>query len=331
MQDVRDTLKEGLEFYRDQERLISARLAVLPKGRVKLKVIGGKTYYYLQFRKGREFKSDYIGKKVPPELRDQLEERARLEAELRRVREGLRLLKSRPGKETDLTEPIRSILKKITEEKLWESGLEIIGTWCFLLYQRHLPVEKYPFRTEDLDILIPYPYKGRSFDFTGYLRGLGFRQDFHADGSMSFSGNLMKVEFLSPESGKGRRFEPHVKKIAVTPQTLRFIDILLDEPIVLQVARGIKARVPSPAAFALHKLMIATRTARKDKRDKDIRQAVLTAKYILSEKAEIGRLVRLWASFPRGWKARVRSALRAAQAVVPLEQGVIMRLGELLT
>lgn len=330
MQDIDNTLKEGVEFYREQERLISARLAVLPKGRIKTKKIRGKTYYYLQYRKGAEFKSDYIGKEVPSELRELIEERARLEAELRRVRRGLRLLRSGPVEKTDLTEPIRSILKKMTGENLWESGLEIIDTWCFLLFQRQLPLDRYPFRTEDLDILVPVPYKGRAFDIAGCLRGLGFRQDFHADGSMSFSGNMMKIDFLAPERGAGRKAEPHIKKIVITPQTLRFVEVLLDEPIVLRVARGIKARVPSPAAFALHKLMIATRVARKDKKDKDIRQAVLTAKYIISDKAERERLVRLWAAFPRSWKARVRSALHSARSVVPLEQGVIARLEGIL-
>ncbi len=44
MQDIRNTLEEGLEFYREQERLISARIALLPKGRIKAKRIGGNVY-----------------------------------------------------------------------------------------------------------------------------------------------------------------------------------------------------------------------------------------------------------------------------------------------
>jgi hypothetical protein len=331
MQDIRNTLEEGLEFYREQERLISARLAILPKGRIKAKRIGRNVYYYLHYRKGKEFKSDYLGKSVPSELREQLEERTRMERELGRVRGGLRLLRSGPKTEADLSEPLRSILKKMTEERLWESGLEIIGTWCFLLYQKHLPMERYPIKTEDLDILVPLPYKGKPFDISGFLKGIGFRQDFHADGSMSFSGNLMRVEFLAPEKGSGRRPARFIREIAVTPQTLRFVDILFAEPVVLQVARGIKARVPSPAAFALHKLIIATRAGRREKKDKDIRQAVYAAKYVLSEKAEKEKLSRLWASFPRSWKSRAQSALRSAQDLVPLEHGVILRLRKILT
>jgi hypothetical protein len=319
-----------LEFYREQERLVSARLTVLPKGQIKSKKIGRNVYYYLHYRKGREFKSDYLGKKVPPELRELLEERTRLESELRRVRKGLRLLRSGPRNEADLSEPMRSILKKMTEERLWESGLEIIGTWCFLLYQKTLPMDKYPLKTEDLDILVPLPYKGKPFDISGYLRGLGFRQDFHADGSVSFSGNLMKVEFLAPEKGPGRRPARFIREISVTPQMLRFVDILLAEPVVLQVARGIKARVPSPAAFSLHKLIISTRAGRRAKKDKDIRQAIIVSKYVLSDKGEMKKLRKIWGSFPGSWKDRVHSALRQADDFVPLEKGVIVRLRKIL-
>jgi len=330
MQDIRNTLEEGLEFYREQERLISARLALLPKGQIKAKRIGRNLYYYLQYRKGKEFKSDYLGKSLPSELREQIEERTRLERELRRVRGGLRLLRSGPKTAADLSEPLRSILKKMTGERLWESGLEIIGTWCFLFYQKHLPMERYPLKTEDLDILVPLPYKGKPFDISGYLKGLGFRQDFHADGSMSFSGNLMKVEFLAPEKGSSGRPARFIREIAVTPQALRFVDILFAEPMLLRVARGIKVNLPSPAAFSLHKLIIATRAGRREKKDKDIRQAVFAAKYVLSEKAEKDKLSRLWASFPRSWKLRVKSALRLAEDIVPLELGVITRLRKTL-
>jgi hypothetical protein len=80
----------------------------------------------------------------------------------------------------------------------------------------------------------------------------------------------------------------------------------------------------------LHKLIIATCAGRREKKDKDIRQAVYAAKYVLSEKAEKEKLSRLWASFPRSWKSRAQSALRSAQDLVPLEHGVILRLRKIL-
>jgi len=330
MEDLKDTLRENLEFMRDQERSISARLAVLPKGRVRTKRIGSEVYHYLTYRKGRSVKTDYLGKVVDPRLRDGLEERKRLEKELVRVREGLRLLRSRRNDETDLMEPLRAILRKMTEERMWESGVEIIGSWCFLLYQKHLPMEKYPLKTDDLDILVPRPFKGKAFDFAAFLRHLGFSQHFHPDGSHYFAGMGMKVEFLANEGRKRPAASRSIKDMAITPQELRFLEILFDDPIVLRVARGIRAKVPSPAAFLLHKLVISTRPERKRKKEKDIRQAIYTARYALTDRAEAARLHRLGSGLPRKWRTRIGRALRDAQDIVPLEQGTILRLKDLL-
>ena len=330
MRDLKDTLKENEEFLREEEREISARLALLPKGRIRLKKIGEEAYYYLQYRQNQAVKTDYIGKEVPPSLRDSLAERERLQKELARVREGLRLLRSGRTPETDLTDPLLAILRKLTEKGLWDAGLEIIGSWCFLLYQRHLPMKKYPMRTEDLDILVPWPYKGKPYDLAAYLQRLGFSQHFHPDGSMFFTGNRLKVEFLTRERKETAKPHRYLKEIAVTPQELRFLDILFVKPMVLKVGPGIHAKVPDPSAFLLHKLAIATRSARRNKKEKDIRQAVYTAGFVLAEESETAKLSELWAGLPKGWKTKIRRSLLQALDIVPLEKGVIERLQYLL-
>ena len=203
MEDLKNALSENAAFYREQERKIIARLASLPRGRIRAKTIRGVDYYYLQYRKGRSVKTDYIGKEVPSDLRDSLAERDVLEKELPRVREALRLLRSTRREDVDLTEPVLGILRAMTQHKLRTAGFEIIGSWCFLLYQRHLSMEKYPVRTEDLDILVPRPFKGRPVDLSGLMQRLGFSQHFNADGSMYFTGNNIKVEFVTKERRDG--------------------------------------------------------------------------------------------------------------------------------
>ena len=323
-------MKENEEFLREEEREISARLALLPKGRIRLKKIGQETYYYLQYRKNQAVKTDYIGKEVPASLHDSLSERERLQKELGRVREGLKLLRSGRSPETDLTEPLLAILRKLTEKGLWDAGLEIIGSWCFLLYQQHLPMKKYPMRTEDLDILVPWPFKGKPYDFAAYLQRLGFSQHFHPDGSMFFTGNRLKVEFLTRERREASQPHRYIKEISVTPQELKFLDILFIKPMILRIARGIQAKVPDPSAFLLHKLAIATRPARRNKKEKDVRQAVYTANFVLAEKTETAKLVELWAALSKGWKAKIRRSLLQAPDIVPLEKGIIERLRYLL-
>jgi hypothetical protein len=275
-------------------------------------------------------KSDYVGKSVPRDLQEKLAERKRLEKELKQVRESLKLLREKVDNEADLVEPLRSILAKLTKEKMWESGFEIIGSWCFLLYQRLLPIEKYSLKTQDLDILIPLPYRGKSFDFNDFFKKIGFSESFNPDGSIFFSGHKMKVEFLGTEKGDGRKLQPPIKKITITPQSLHYLDILFEEPLDLKVARGVWAKVPAPAAFAIHKLIIAALFKRAPKKEKDIRQAVYTGKYILSDRTEMKKMMRIWAQLPRSWKRKVGRALVEALDIVPLEQGVIRRLQSLL-
>ncbi|MCK7492019.1 MAG: nucleotidyltransferase domain-containing protein [Comamonadaceae bacterium] len=162
------------------------------------------------------------------------------------------------------------------------------------------------------------------------MQRLGFSQHFNADGSMYFTGNRMKVEFVTKERRDGTRPPRPVKEIALTPQELRHLDILLADPIVLRLGQGIRAKVPSPSAFLLHKLFLAARPERRDKREKDIKQAVYTGQYALADKPETARLLALWAGLPRKWKSLIRKSLARAKDMMPLEQGVIERLMDLL-
>ena len=327
--DIKDTLRESQEFFRGQDRNLSARLAVLPKGRVKTARKGGEIYFYLQYRKGRSIKTDYLGKSVPAGLREKLSERKRLEKELVRVREKLKLLRTR-REDADFVDPLLSILRKLTEERAWDAGLEIIGSWCFLLYQKNFPMERYDLKTDDLDILIPKPFKGKAFDLAVSLQRLGFIQRFNADGSTYFSSSGMKVDFPTKRGRDAAKPSRLVKGLTVAPQELRYLEILFADPLVLKVARGVKAKVPAPSAFLLHKLIAATLPERRDKKEKDLRQAVYVAKYVLTDRSESDRLLRLWNGLPRKWKGRIGKALEDAEGAVPLEQGAVTRLQEML-
>lgn len=52
-----------------------------------------------------------------------------------------------------------SIIRIFNKHKLWDEQIELIGSWCFHLYQKYLGVKKFPLRTQDIDILINIPYK----------------------------------------------------------------------------------------------------------------------------------------------------------------------------
>jgi hypothetical protein len=90
-------------------------------------------------------------------------------------------------------------------------------------------------------------------------------------------------------------------------QPLRFLDYLLQNTIRIE-AEGLKIKVPHPAAFALHKLIISTRRTKEEKLLKDRKEslAILTA---LVRKGDAGEIRKMFEKMPAGWRKRVLDVL----------------------
>lgn len=81
-----------------------------------------------------------------------------------------------------MVERIERILKVFADNHLFDEGVELIGSWCFQLYQKHLGAKSFPLRTQDIDFLIPNPFYGREHtDFIQQLEDLGFNIDFKGE------------------------------------------------------------------------------------------------------------------------------------------------------
>ncbi len=331
MSDLQNVLSESAGYYLEEKAKVAARLALLPKGTIKQKKIGGKTYYYLSYRQGKKIIDEYLGAAVPEDLRPKLEERKALLNRLKEIKASLALLRHPAEAATDLSGAIIGILRALSKEGLWDSGLEIIGSWCFLIYQKHLPLKPYPLRTEDIDLLIPIPYKGKRHDLPRVLQQLGFSESFHPDGSSLFTGAGLRIEFVSPKRGRSESSAARVPDLKVTTQLLRYTDMLASQTLVLNVARGAKVRLPSPAAFLLHKLIIASLWQRSEKQVKDLGQAMAVARFVLQNQEQRKQLGSLWSALLPGWRKKAASSLRKARALVPLEAGAADGLAALLT
>jgi len=96
----------------------------------------------------------------------------------------------------------------------------------------------------------------------------------------------VRVDFLTPNRGRDTEQPVPLPAFGMDAQPLRFLDFLIRDPeqAVLLHGAGILVSVPSPARFALHKLIISRRRRLGDaKRQKDVLQAqsllcVLTAR-----------------------------------------------------
>ena len=330
MSDLRNVLSESREYYIAEKAKVIARLALLPKGTIKEKQIGARKYFYLSYRQGKRIIDKYLGRSVPEDLPRRLEERRTLLSRLREIRVGLKLLRTPEEPSTDLNAAIMDLLASFSREGVWESGLEIVGSWCFLIYQKFLPLERYPLRTLDIDLLVPLPYQGGRHDLPRILNRLGFSEDFHPDGSSVFSGGTLRVEFVSPKRGRSEASAAAVPELKVTSQLLRYTDLLTSQTMVLTVAKGVQVRLPSPSAFLLHKLIIASLWQRAEKAAKDLTQAIHVARYVLRSAEHRSQLNALWSGLLTGWRKKTSASLRKARTLDPLSAGVIDALTSLL-
>ncbi len=87
-------MRELLEAYKEKlEELIST----YPRGSVISRKRGSRVYYYLKYWEDGRAKEKYIGKELPAELIEAIQERKRLEAELKKIKAGLRRIRRRKG------------------------------------------------------------------------------------------------------------------------------------------------------------------------------------------------------------------------------------------
>lgn len=215
---------------------------------------------------------------------------------------------------------VKKILKVFDENHLWEKGIELIGSWCFILYQKHFGVKPFPLRTVDIDFLIPFPYKAKEkIDLIGLLEPLGFKTDFNSDGSIYLWSADLKIEFLTAERGRGTDKAKEIKNLSLKAIPLRFVDILLKNPVVVK-EEGIKVSIPNPAAFAVHKLLISRRRKKSEKKHKDLEQALLVIEAIGADDVK-----RIYQTFPKSWKKSILDVLQSSVRLFPLRKDFIQK------
>lgn len=224
-----------------------------------------------------------------------------------------------------MADVIHEVLKIFEENDLFEEGVELIGSWCFDLYQKHLGVKKFPFRSLDIDFLIPYPYKGeKQSNFIGKFEKLGFKTDFKSDGSVFLWNPEIKIEFLTCEKGKGADEAVSIKELGIKAIPLRFVSLLLEEPITIE-DNGIKILVPNPVNFCLQKIIIASRRKKEDKKLKDLEQAIYTSAII--KETEMNKALD---KLPNKWRADILKTLQKARTRMLMLTDEIDRLLEMI-
>jgi hypothetical protein len=189
----------------------------------------------------------------------------------------------------------------------------LVGSWCLPFYRVYFSGTSYhpTIRTRDIDFLVPQPNRrAKRVDVAALLKEKGFVESFSNSGFIQFMHPELIVEFLVPEKGRGSDKPVAVPRLGINAQPLRFLDFLASHAITLK-AEGLAVRMPHPAAYGLHKLIVATRRTSREKSLKDLREAIDLLNALIRN-GEGAFIKSLYKSMLAGWRSKSKKALKEA-------------------
>jgi len=325
------------------ERLLAARVGDAapgdgPGGTLVAKTIRGKKYWYAQRKELGATRQTYVGPDTP-EVRALIARRREAWAgadEERRQRERLAAMLVAGGAAT-VTATEARVIALLAEARVFELGAVLVGTQAFASLANVLGV-RWPAslgRTADVDVAHPLHVEVAVADAEGptlaaQLAMKDAASPFapippfdrrHPSTSFRVRGTELRLDLLTPLVGRPRTVPVFVPALGAAAQPLRFLDYLLDDPLhaALVGRDGVLVRIPNPARFALHKLIVAAERGgvQQAKVQKDLAQAEALLAVLVADRP--GDLALAWEALAaRGtrWVARVRRSLARCDAAL---------------
>ena len=227
-------LREHTEYYRRMKTLLVGRLLVNERGSLKRKVIDGKTYKYLRKKFFGKSLEKYIGPEYSQDvlkIEKAISQNKIDQEELTRAKDSLQKLRVKNRNDEDFSERLQELFQMMEEQGLWDEGLQLIGSWCFKVYQNFSGVKYDPERTVDVDFAIQIPYRGDPVQIGRKLADMGFQEDRNrADGPIRYVAGDISVEFLKQCKGDGRnQGDPYIPELDIAPQALPYLNKAQDQ------------------------------------------------------------------------------------------------------
>ena len=309
-------LKESRDYYRNLKRELVGKLILNSGGSLITKSIRGGEYLYIRKNIQKKRIDLYVGPKtnyLDIEILQKLNSRKRNIKQFRESKLAMKELRVDRAEiiNEDYLPSLRSLFEQFEKDGLWDECLQIIGSWCFIIYQNNFGVEFYPERTLDIDMGVKIPYKGRPIDLSKILKSMGFDEQFdYQSDIVKFRCSDFIIEFLQYQQGDGARRKKggDAQDLGITTQALPYLNILLDNPTIL-IARDLgRVCVPSMPAFVAHKLIVAACRRDVAKKIKDYKQVEAVCKTIAWNPKEIADLAEIATRMHKSWcKKMVRS------------------------
>jgi hypothetical protein len=202
------------------------------------------------------------------------------------------------------------VLRRLEKADLLKDMI-LIGSWCLPFYKEYLSGTGFEpvIKTRDMDFLIPRPSGVRSKrGIQELLKDLGFVTGYRgSEGYMILEHPDLSIEFLVPERGRGSDTPVPLPTLGFNAQPLRFLDMLSHDILELKQG-GLSLKVPHPANFALHKLILAGRRKIRSKIDKDRESALRVLRALVARKDERS-IRRAYESIPVTWQRVVKKEI----------------------
>src|SRR3989304_8021718 len=302
MSVVKKTLEENYIFFIRELSRIDDEIRKLPKGSISAKKIGKTTYYYHQWREGKKVKSVSLGTETPPELLRGITRRKWLEGQRKEILKEIAVITKAIDTQRVTVEEIIKVFS--------QNGVRfiLIGSYCVPVLKEELKLNLPTIRTQDIDFLLDVPYRHKEVDVESILKPLGFSLGFNPDGANYFTNGIFKIEFLAPQSGKGTDKAVYIKSLKISATPLRYLKMLFDQKMEVE-KEGYKFIVPSPWVLAYHKILIAKNRRAKDKKEKDMLQAVAILREIFKRPDEFKKALSYLEKLPPKWKSYIKGRL----------------------
>ena len=206
-------------------------------------------------------------------------------------------------------ETLVRVLRKFQDEGLL-GELILIGSWCLHFYKGHYADEhSFPaVRTLDVDFLVPGVNRiKKEVDIPRLMRELGFAATFNRSSQLvKYDYGDLRVEFLLPALGGMEEVAREIKSFHIKAQALRYLTFLSAHTMIISY-EGLRIRVPEPAAFALHKLIISQRRKKEAKAERDLEMAAGLLTILFKEKPQRERVLSILEDLPKKWAAKILS------------------------
>jgi hypothetical protein len=299
--------------------------AMIPhSGSFVSKSIAGTTYWYVQRKDGGRKRQIYLGAESP-ELLETIacgnEVRTALAEEERRRRELVTMLAA--GGMASESAAVAGVLTTLADAALFRAGAVLVGTQAFGCIANMLGVrfEQQNLRTADVDLAqgaISVGVGEMRMDILDELRAADPRfvavpelDPREPSTSFKVRGRDLRVDLLIPGKREGAKpvYLPHLNAAAQPLPGLGYLLADTAEAAVVAGA-GILVHVPSPAAFALHKLWVSERrnVSEQAKARKDLRQAQQVLEVLLDDRPVDVR--KAWRRLPPAMVTSVRRSAR---------------------